>query len=286
MIGSAHVGQRRLLALAGEFGWETTHAAIEAVLDGAERQARAVIATWKDGVYRGEAFLDDDGHGYTDIHVRATVTKRGSDLIIDLSDSHEQVVGFVNSSYPEHAVGGGGGAGLSDRSAHAEERRRVPAGGGDRQARHGGVGERGRAGDAVHQPLLAGDHRGDHQGAGARLSGSRRWRDGAGGSASPSRGAIRARRSRSSGTCSRRGPAAARRRWAMAGRRRRVAGGRRHQVRQPGGDRGAVPAVLPHARVPAGVRRRRAVSRRRLAACSRWWRRSTSRRAATPPATA
>ena len=100
MIGSAHAGQRRMLALAGEFGWETTHAAIEAVLDGAERQARAVIATWKDGVYRGEAFLDDDGHGYTDIHVRATVTKRGSDLIIDLSDSHEQVVGFVNSSYP------------------------------------------------------------------------------------------------------------------------------------------------------------------------------------------
>ena len=78
----------------------TTHAAIEAVLDGAERQARAVIATWKDGVYRGEAFLDDDGHGCTDIHVRATVTKRGSDLIVDLSDSHEQVVGFVNSSYP------------------------------------------------------------------------------------------------------------------------------------------------------------------------------------------
>src|SRR4029079_1971820 len=99
-IGSAHVGQRRMLALAGEFGWDITLAAIEAVLDGAERQARAVIATWKDGVYRGEAFLADDGHGYTDIHVRATVTKRGSDLIIDLSDSHEQVVGFINSSFP------------------------------------------------------------------------------------------------------------------------------------------------------------------------------------------
>ena len=100
MIGSAHVGQRRLLALANEFGWDVTNAAIEAVLDGAERQARAVIADWKDGVYHGEAFLDDDGHRYTDIHVRATVTKRGSDLTIDLSDSHEQVVGFVNSSYP------------------------------------------------------------------------------------------------------------------------------------------------------------------------------------------
>src|SRR6516165_5918459 len=100
MIGSAHVGERRLLALAGEFGWPVTDAAIEAVLNGAERQTRAVIAQWKDGVYRGEALLDDDGRGHDDIHIRATVTKRGSDLVIDLSDSHEEVGSFVNSSYP------------------------------------------------------------------------------------------------------------------------------------------------------------------------------------------
>jgi N-methylhydantoinase B len=100
MIGSAHVGERRLLALAAEFGWATTHEAIEAVLDGAERQTRAVIAQWKDGVYKGEAVLDDDGHKFKDVHIRATVTKTGSDLKIDLSDSHEQVIGFVNSSFP------------------------------------------------------------------------------------------------------------------------------------------------------------------------------------------
>ncbi len=100
MIGSARLGERRLLALAQEFGWQTTIAAIEAVMNGAERRARAVIATLKDGVYKGEAILDDDGHGFTDIPIRATVTKTGSDLIVDLSDSHPQVIGFVNSSYP------------------------------------------------------------------------------------------------------------------------------------------------------------------------------------------
>jgi N-methylhydantoinase B len=100
MIGSAHVGERRVLALAAEFGWEVTGAAIEAVLDGAERQTRAVIAEWRDGVYFGEALLDDDGRGNSDIHIRATVTKQGSDLTIDLSDSHKQVTSFVNSSYP------------------------------------------------------------------------------------------------------------------------------------------------------------------------------------------
>jgi N-methylhydantoinase B len=100
MIGSAHVGERRLLALAEEFGWPVTDAAIAAVLDGAERRTRAVIAEWKDGVYQGEALLDDDGRGNDDIYIRATVTKRGSDLVIDLSDSHAQVTSFVNSSYP------------------------------------------------------------------------------------------------------------------------------------------------------------------------------------------
>ena len=99
MIGSAHVGERRFLALAQEFGWEVTKAAIEAVLDGAERQTRAVIAEWQDGIYQGEALLDDDGRGNEDIHIRATVTKRGSDLTIDLSDSHPQVTSFINSSY-------------------------------------------------------------------------------------------------------------------------------------------------------------------------------------------
>ena len=100
MIGSARVGERRMQALLAEYGEPLALAAVEGVLDGAERQARACIATWKDGVYRGEAVLDDDGHGATDIWIRARVTKRGSDLTVDLSDSHPQVQGFVNSSYP------------------------------------------------------------------------------------------------------------------------------------------------------------------------------------------
>src|SRR5205814_10027826 len=100
MIGSAHLGEQRFLALAREFGWEVTQAAIEAVLDGAERQTRAVIAGWPDGVYFREALLDDDGRGNEDSHIRATGPKSGSNLTIDLSDSHAQVTSFINFSYP------------------------------------------------------------------------------------------------------------------------------------------------------------------------------------------
>jgi N-methylhydantoinase B len=100
MIGSARVGERRLLALITEYGSKTVMESVDEILDGAERQARACIRTWKDGVFRGESVLDDDGHGVEDIAIRATVTKKGDGLVVDLSDSDPQVTGFVNSSFP------------------------------------------------------------------------------------------------------------------------------------------------------------------------------------------
>ena len=100
MIGSARVGERRLLSLVEAYGAKTVIDSVDEILDGAERQARACVRTWKDGVYRGVTVLDDDGHGATDIPIRATVTKKGDALTIDLSESAPQVTGFVNSALP------------------------------------------------------------------------------------------------------------------------------------------------------------------------------------------
>ena len=99
MIGAAHLGERRLQKLFAELTAPVVEAAIEGVLDAAEAQARSVIATWKDGVFHGEAFLDDDGRGHNDIRIAAKVTKRGSDIDVDLSASDRQVASFVNSSH-------------------------------------------------------------------------------------------------------------------------------------------------------------------------------------------
>ena len=90
---------------------------------------------------------------------------------------------------------------------------------GDRQAGHDRLGRSRPAGDAVHQPSLERDRRGDREGAVGVLSGARDGRleppipDRDPGRGSAHRAAI------SSGTCSRRGPAAARRPAATAGRR-------------------------------------------------------------------
>ena len=99
MVGAAHLGERRLLRLFEEFGASVTEAAVEAILDAAEAQTRTVVAGWKDGEFFGEAFLDDDGRGNDNIRIAAKVTKRGSDIEIDLSASDPQTNSFVNSSH-------------------------------------------------------------------------------------------------------------------------------------------------------------------------------------------
>jgi N-methylhydantoinase B len=98
-IGSARLGEQRLKAVIAEFGAGTLAASVEAMLDAAERHARQIIAEWKDGAYFGEATLDDDGFGKTDIVIRAKVTKQGSDVTVDLTESDPQVISFVNSSH-------------------------------------------------------------------------------------------------------------------------------------------------------------------------------------------
>lgn len=98
-IGSVRLGEKRLETLITEFSAEVVGAAVEVILDSAEQQARAVIDTWADGVYEGEALLDDDGRGNQDIAVRAKVTVRGSELEIDLSETDDQVTSFINSSH-------------------------------------------------------------------------------------------------------------------------------------------------------------------------------------------
>jgi N-methylhydantoinase B len=99
MVGAAHLGERRMSRLFAEFGAPIVEAAVETILDAAEQRTREVISTWKDGVFYGEAFLDDDGHGRSDIRIAAKVTKTGSNIEIDLSGSDPQSTSFVNSSH-------------------------------------------------------------------------------------------------------------------------------------------------------------------------------------------
>ncbi len=99
MVGSVRSGERRLQKLLRDYGLDVVEQAIDDILNGAEAQARACVAAWKDGVYEGESFLDDDGHDAKSVRLHATVEKKGSALFVDLSRCAPQVKGFINSSY-------------------------------------------------------------------------------------------------------------------------------------------------------------------------------------------
>ena len=98
-IGAARLGESRLLAVIAEIGASPLLEAVEAMLDAAERRTRAIVSDWADGVYEGEAFLDDDGFGRNNIRIHAKCTVSGSDVTIDLTGSDPQATGFVNSSH-------------------------------------------------------------------------------------------------------------------------------------------------------------------------------------------
>ncbi len=99
MVGAAHLGERRIVKLLRDLGAQTVLGAIESFFDAAERRTRAIVSTWADGVFEGEAFLDDDGHGRENIRIHARVTKKGSDIEVDLTGSDPQSTSFVNSSH-------------------------------------------------------------------------------------------------------------------------------------------------------------------------------------------
>ncbi|MEM6495941.1 MAG: hydantoinase B/oxoprolinase family protein [Pseudomonadota bacterium] len=97
-IGSVRLSERRLHALAAEFGHATIAQSVARILDATEARTRSIFADWPDGQYEGAALLDDDGRGNTDIAIRAVITITGSDLNVDLTGSDPQVDSFLNSA--------------------------------------------------------------------------------------------------------------------------------------------------------------------------------------------
>jgi N-methylhydantoinase B len=93
------VGGERLKDLCRKFGIETVFDAMDEMLDYSERRIRAAIAAAPDGVYTGEAWLDDDGRGEEPVPVRATLTIDGDAIAVDFTGTADQVRTNMNSPY-------------------------------------------------------------------------------------------------------------------------------------------------------------------------------------------
>ena len=98
-IGSVMIAAQRIGGLLESYGADRLLATVVEILSATERQVRQFISEWPDGIYHGEALVDDDGFDNKLIPIRAKVTISGDQMTIDLGESSPQVTGFINSAY-------------------------------------------------------------------------------------------------------------------------------------------------------------------------------------------
>lgn len=87
----------RMLELTGRYGRESVQAAMDEIMEHSEAQIRSVIASWPDGYYVGEDYMDNDGIEDVPRKVQATVRVRGDSIEVDFEGSSPQAKGPLNS---------------------------------------------------------------------------------------------------------------------------------------------------------------------------------------------
>jgi len=98
-VASCNVAEKRLVEMAEEFGVEPLKEILEAIQAYAEEMMRAEIAKVPDGVYEGEAVLDDDGFDRRDIKVKCRLKVQGDEMWVDFEGTDPQTTGFINSPF-------------------------------------------------------------------------------------------------------------------------------------------------------------------------------------------
>jgi N-methylhydantoinase B/oxoprolinase/acetone carboxylase alpha subunit len=100
MIGSLHVGERRIQELLDKHGVERFKALGEAIKDYSERRMRAEIAEMPDGVYDFEDLvIENDGVTEEPSRLKVRVTIDGEQMTVDYTGSDPQRRGPVNCTY-------------------------------------------------------------------------------------------------------------------------------------------------------------------------------------------
>lgn len=103
-LGAVNVGARNLVALLDKYGVQTVRDCIDELMDMADHHMRQIIRDVPDGIYEGAAILEDSGHGFGEIEIRATVKIEGDSCHIGI-ESPPQIPYFINS-YEGNSISG------------------------------------------------------------------------------------------------------------------------------------------------------------------------------------
>ncbi len=96
-LAALHSGASRLLEIVKRRGAQRTLAAMDALIEYADRLVDAGLAHIEPGEYAAEDFMDDDGFGTVDIPIRVRLVRRRDGLDVDFTGSSPQVKGGINA---------------------------------------------------------------------------------------------------------------------------------------------------------------------------------------------
>src|ERR1700744_1060677 len=98
LIAAIDLGERRMIDLARKQGLDSFHQNVKALMDYSERRMRAEIEQIPDGRYVFEDYMEDDGIEDRAFKIRAEVTVKGSDMVVDYHGSSPQAKGPINGT--------------------------------------------------------------------------------------------------------------------------------------------------------------------------------------------
>jgi N-methylhydantoinase B len=96
-LAALHTGSTRLLEIAERRGVDRTLAAMDGLIEYADRLVEAGLEMIPDGRYVAEDSMEDDGFGSGPVPIRATLELVGSKLTLDFTGTSPQVPGGINA---------------------------------------------------------------------------------------------------------------------------------------------------------------------------------------------
>ena len=97
-VASNKLGIRRIEELLDKYGVDLMNAVIEQLHSYTERRVRHEFEKFPEGVFEGDAYVDDDGITDEPVYIKAKVIIKNGDVTVDLTGSDPQRRGPMNST--------------------------------------------------------------------------------------------------------------------------------------------------------------------------------------------
>ncbi|MFO1148035.1 MAG: hydantoinase B/oxoprolinase family protein [Alsobacter sp.] len=107
LVGALATGERKVLAMIDRFGRDAFLDGVEALLDHAEAEARAMLRAMPDGTWVFSDYADEDSVEANPCRLHLTLTIRGDEAVLDFTGSDPQLGSSLNvpsGGDPRHTI--------------------------------------------------------------------------------------------------------------------------------------------------------------------------------------